>query len=133
MRFRRQADDHVVRRIFQILECVRLMLLQIDADLVHHGRDERIGPALPHARGRKKDFLAEEMSRDRFRHRRANRVHRTGEEDRLRTTRLLARVHSRSAFPVQSGDEREQPPRSVEIAIDLAFEPLGKQLRAFIV
>src|SRR6185436_3457091 len=37
-----------------------------------------------------------------------------------------------SLFQVQRRDQREQPPRRVEIDLDLAFEPLAQQMRAVV-
>src|SRR6188768_2068665 len=41
--------------------------------------------------------------------------------------RARTRGYMRSAFDVEDADQREKPPRSVEIDVDLALEPLSQQ------
>ena len=42
-------------------------------------------------------------------------------------------MHQRSAFPMQRDNKREQPPRRVAVAIDLAFQPLQEKFRRLVV
>src|SRR5581483_5295797 len=58
---------------------------------------------------------------------RADRVESTGEEHARRKTR------HRSCSQVQHADQREEPPRRVEVDLHAIGEPFAEQLRAFVV
>src|SRR6266404_750821 len=132
--FGRQRDDEVERGVLEILEGLRLVMADVDADLVHHGDGEAIDLLRAHAGAIDENATASNVAEDRRRHRRANGIPRTGEENAARCPRCLARLrHGTLATDMQHADQREQPARRVEVEPDLVGEPLAQQLRALVV
>src|SRR6202040_1787105 len=115
--------------VFELLECHRAMLCDIEPDLVHGGDREWIKLAAAHARGAHISGAPEHVPEQRGRHRGAHRIEPAGEQHRLWT----GAIRHASSLPMKHGDQGEQPPRGIEIEGDLVLEPLHQQLGAFVV
>jgi hypothetical protein len=61
MGFRRQADDQVEPVVLKVSERMRLVLCNVDADLVHHGDGEGIGLTGFDASGGDKNLSPEQV------------------------------------------------------------------------
>ena len=134
MRLRRERDDEIEVEPFQVLqflEGVRLVLADIEPDFLHRRDGEGIEVALAARRPsrQRRSCPIRCLNRAR-RHRRAHRIQSAGEQHELRPASPAIALQP---FPMQHADQREQPPRGVEIDLHLVLEPVHQDAGAFVV
>src|SRR3546814_19629240 len=78
-----RSVEEVEGRVLQVVEGLRPMPREVDADLVHHLYDEGVELATAHADGIHIEAVAEQVLQQGFGHRRPHGILRAGEQHRF--------------------------------------------------
>ena len=92
MRFRRQAYDEIKLFFTQIIEGLRTVVGNTDANFIHHPFNQRIGYARVHTRRADSHAGPAQVSEYPGRHHRAHRIHRAHEQHTTWQDRMLVRA-----------------------------------------